>query len=73
MENAISVLQSRLDAKREQYKKAEEYFKFTATQEHGSSDYERNAIGDLASMLKLSAEIGELEFVLSILHASEKR
>ena len=72
MKNAISVLESRLDAKREQYKKAEEYFKFTTTQDHGSSNYESNAIGELASMLKLSAEIGELEFVLSILHASEK-
>ena len=71
MENAISVLQSRLDAKREQYKQAEEYFKFTATQDHGSSNYERNAIGELANMLKLSAEIGELEFVLSILRVNE--
>ena len=71
MENAISVLESRLDAKREQYKKAEEYFKFTTTQDHGSSNYESNAIGDLTSMLKLSAEIRELEFVLLILQSSK--
>lgn len=67
MMNNIEVLQERLKAKREAYSKAKEYFSFTAQFESDTSNFERNAIGELADMLKLKSEINELEFCLLIL------
>ena len=70
MEDTIKLLESRLEAK---YKERKNYLDFveTRTQQHSDTlcSYEQNTIGDLAVMLQLSAEIRELEFVLSLLRA----
>ena len=73
MQEIIKALESRLASKKEEYDKQSDYFRFTATKEHGTSNYERNAIGDLSSMLKLSSEIHELEFVISLIKACDGR
>lgn len=67
MDEVIKTLESRLDSKKEEYDYQLDCFRYTASQEHGMSNYERNAIGDLSDMLKLSSEIHELEFVISLI------
>lgn len=68
MEDAIKFLESRIESKR---KEREKQLDFVETQTQMNSDslcsYERNAIDGFAAMLQLSAEIRELEYVLSIL------
>ena len=66
----IETLESRLNTKRDEYGQMQDYFRFTATKDLGTSNYERNAIDELSAMLQLAAEIRELEFVLSLLRAS---
>ena len=71
MEDIIKSLESRLESKR---KEREGQLDFIEIQTQMNSDslcsYERNAIDGFAAMLQLSAEIRELEFVLSLLRAN---
>lgn len=69
IEAIIETLESRLNMKRDEYNQMQDYFRFTAMKDLGTSNYERNAIGELSTMLQLSAAIRELEFVLSLLRA----
>ncbi len=70
IESIIKTLESRIESKR---KEREKYLDLVESQTEMHSDtlctYEQNAIGDLTVMLQLSAEIRELEFVLSMLRA----
>lgn len=70
MEDTIKLLESRLQSKREE---RERQILSIVDQTKMNSEslcmYERNAIDNLAVILQLSAEIRELEFVLSMLRA----
>ncbi len=70
MEDIIKLFESRLEVK---HKEREKQLDFVETQTRMNSDslcsYERNAIDGFAAMLQLSAQIQELECVLSLLRA----
>lgn len=70
IEAIIETLESRLNTKRDEYNQMQDYFKFTAAKDLGTSNYERNAIDELSAMLKLSTQIRELEYVLSLLRSN---
>ena len=69
IEMVVKSLELRLDEKRKEYSQMNDYFMFTTTKERSARNYERNAIGELSTMLQLSAAIRELEYVLSTLRA----
>ena len=70
IESIIKTLETRIESKRKERENQLDFVE-TRTQQHSDTlcSYEQNTIGDLAVMLQLSAEIRELEFVLSLLRA----
>lgn len=61
MNKMYETVIKRLENKREELKKNQEYFKVMCNNEMDSKTFERNAINDLLIMQQLKSEISELE------------
>lgn len=70
MNNMNDVLEQRLDAKKRDLEKQQEYFRIDMKNIE-QSNYEDNAINALLYMKKLKTEIAELELVMQLKNTNE--
>lgn len=70
LKEIIEELDKRIDVKHEQYNALLDLFRFSVAHEPVNEYYEVNAIKNLVDMLKLSAEIRELDYVISALNSN---
>ena len=61
MNKMYETMIKRLENKREEFKKEQEYFTVMCHNEMNTSNFERNAINNLLVMQQLKTEISELE------------
>lgn len=66
MEKIYEVITTRLESKRAELKKEQEYFSVMCHNEINTGNFERNAINNLLVMQQLKSEISELEHLKTV-------
>ena len=68
MDKMYEVVVKRMESKRAELKKEQEYFSVMCHNEINMSNFERNAINNLLVMQQLKSEISELEHLKAMYH-----
>lgn len=70
---SVEALERKLDIAKKDFDKRKEYFLFSVQHEINQSNFERNAIAELAVMLECKARIKTIEETITMLKAERRK